>query len=175
MAKSMRFWGQASAMIEVSDMGGVEFTKIGRQVLTEEGYEPYLGDEQTLWLVHWMLSKSLASFHIWPVLVNEWQEPDFTVTSAVNTLERFYKENNFKVTAASIKSMLAVFVNTYLKVHKRKNTVVEDILDSPLATLGYLRHVGERPLYCSERVSVTRSTPIKSDLFTTGCFTLRQS
>jgi hypothetical protein len=145
MAKAMRFWGQASAMVEPSEEGGLRLTEVGFQVLSEDGYDPYLGDEQTLWLIHWMLSTSLCPLYIWPFIINEWQEPDFTISSVVSAIQRHTRQQGLKIADASIKSMLAVFLNTYIKSHKRKDTVSEDILDSPLSSLDYIRHVGERP------------------------------
>src|ERR1700759_2164259 len=54
MVKSIRFWVQAFSVAQPSQNGpGLSVTDFGHQLFGEQGYDPFLEDIQTLWLLHW--------------------------------------------------------------------------------------------------------------------------
>jgi len=52
MAKSIRYWCKA---FKLTDDSGI--TEFGQQLLSEDGFDPYLEDSASLWLLHWQLLK----------------------------------------------------------------------------------------------------------------------
>ncbi len=77
MVKSIRFWAHAAGLIEPSDKGQTTATDFGIRVLGESGFDPFLEDAQTLWLIHWQLSRhSDQPLLGWDFLLNRWHEPE---------------------------------------------------------------------------------------------------
>jgi hypothetical protein len=55
MVRAIRFWVQAAG-IAASAKDGYELTTFGKELLSGGGYDPFLEDIRTLWLIHWNLS-----------------------------------------------------------------------------------------------------------------------
>lgn len=53
MVNSIRYWLRAAQMLEMSH-DGPQATEIGKAIFSEQGWDPYLEDEATLWLIHWL-------------------------------------------------------------------------------------------------------------------------
>ena len=48
MVSSIRFWMKAFNLLTTTD----ELTNFAHKLLSEDGYDPYMEDEGTLWLLH---------------------------------------------------------------------------------------------------------------------------
>jgi hypothetical protein len=59
MVSSIRYWLQAARIIERNESGWT-LTKIGEYIFDDEGYDPYLEDEATIWLLHFFLLQAWA-------------------------------------------------------------------------------------------------------------------
>ena len=57
MVNAIRYWLMAAQLIE-SGKTGFNPTKIGKKVFGARGYDPYLEDEATIWLVHWLIASN---------------------------------------------------------------------------------------------------------------------
>ena len=62
MVSSIRFWLQATRLAERTKEGFFP-TKLGDAIFNEEGWDPYLEDEATIWLIHWLLSTNSEQTH----------------------------------------------------------------------------------------------------------------
>lgn len=145
MVRSAKFWSEAAQIIEDSPNGGHRCTEFGNSLLGHEGYDPYLENSETLWLLHWKISTHLQRplFH-WQQMMNFWHRPEFTESEALTFLERALPKDRNQISRRTISDGLKVFIASYVPSRGKKGEIAEDNLDSPLVELGLVRVSGER-------------------------------
>ncbi len=65
MVNSIRFWLRATGMMASKDYS---LTQLGKKILNDEkpkGWDPYLEDEATIWLLHWLLASNAELSTTW--------------------------------------------------------------------------------------------------------------
>ena len=136
MVKSIHFWMKAFGLLN-----GDQLTEIAHRVFADDGWDPYLEDEGTLWLLHYLLhSTDYAS--TFPIILNDLRKkkPEFTSRHFA-----MHVENNIGDSSARVlRDAFSVFVRTY--VHDRTKGV-EDGYNGLLADLDFLveaKRDGER-------------------------------
>lgn len=152
MVRAIRFWMQAALVTEASPEGGYRTTHFGQAVLGKKGYDPFLEDVRTLWLIHWHLSTHVEEpLFAWDYLLNHWPHPE---VSRSTVLDAFRKEANRQERSPSdvtLEQHFDIFLHTYVPTRSRKGDIQEDNLDCPLVELELLQQVGERRLDNSGR------------------------
>lgn len=164
MVRSIRFWVEATGMATPVTRGSsLEPTALGRWIFGPRGFDPYLEDIQTLWLIHWNLSTHVNDpLFAWDFLVNRWQEPEFTESAVLKAFVREASAQDRKKTLSpvTLQQHFQVFLHTYVPTRGRKAEIAEDNLDCPLTELDLLVKVGEREVdagrYTREDVYVYR-------------------
>ena len=136
MVNSIRHWLKASKLI-IIEQNEKEITHIGKAIFSEEnGWDPFLEDDATIWLIHWLISTNPEQATSWYWFFNHFHKPEFTNTEVVNALSQFAKEKvNANFAASSIKQDAAVLLRTYVQSKKSNQATYEDALDSPLSLL----------------------------------------
>src|SRR4051812_26732207 len=72
MVRAIRFWVQVAGVASPTT-NGYEITDFGRAIFDEDGFDPYLEDVRTLWLIHWQLSSHVDEpLFAWNFLLNRW-------------------------------------------------------------------------------------------------------
>jgi hypothetical protein len=149
MTKSIKYWCEAMEIIRrVDRRGHAEMETFGRNLLDPEGWDPYLEDPGTLWLLHWQLVKNPKRTSTWHLAFTRWNAERFTTDRLVNWLGRVVgnKRPRAQVTAASLRRDVEVFVRTYTPSRTPKGSLAEDTFDCPLIELGLIREE-ERGVY----------------------------
>src|SRR5687768_881598 len=80
MVRSLRFWMQATSVVAPHPKGGYKTTSFGDAVLNpKSGFDPFLEDIRTLWLIHWNLStQAEGPIFAWDFLLNSWPHPELS-------------------------------------------------------------------------------------------------
>ena len=145
MVKAIRFWVQASG-IAASGNRGLEPTEFGTQLLTEpEGFDPYLEDIRTLWLIHWKIaSNAREPLFAWEFLLNRWQHPEITRSEVMSAFVQEAGRMERKLSLVTLEQHFDTFLHTYIPTRNAKGDVREDNLDSPLVELDLIRRIGEK-------------------------------
>lgn len=147
MVRSIRFWIEATKMAEPTGKSEFVVSPLGERLLGNSGYDPYLEDIQTLWLIHWNLSTRINDpVFAWDFFMNRWHEPEFSPSLALKAFEREALLQERKLSNVTLKQHLDIFIHTYIPTRGIKGTVLEENLDSPLIELDLIRHIGERPI-----------------------------
>ena len=140
MVRSIRYWLIATQMAELD---GLELrpTKLGSALLGKDGWDPYLEDESTIWLLHWLLceSTSQATVNYW--FFNHFHKASFTNAEAQAAFADFCRDKvkaKFSVTTA--KKDTLVLLRMYTPSRPNKWMPLEEALDSPMALLGLVNH-----------------------------------
>lgn len=141
MVRSIYHWCQVSRLIEGDVMGlnrRRRFipTGLGDSIFADNGFDPYLEDVATLWLIHWQLATNAnrATTWFWAFSVfgqNEFGKDTFT-SELINWAERNTRN---RISENSIKRDVDCFFRTYIPSRLTKTTLVEDTFDCPLVEL----------------------------------------
>lgn len=144
MARAIRFWVEAAKVVDRKNKGELEVNSLGNDLLGEEGFDPYLEDIQTLWLIHWNFSTHPENpIFAWDFLMNQWQDPDIVPSRAVDTFEREANSQGRRLSIVTLKQHFNIFLHTYVPTRGKKKNVLEDNLDSPLTELDLIQQIGE--------------------------------
>jgi len=140
MVRSIRYWLLATSVAENNRFGLVP-TQLGRSLLTDDGWDPYLEDDATIWLLHWMLSSApdQATVNFW--FFNHFHKTVFSGQEAQTAFIDFCKENvKARFAATTAKKDAAVLLRMYVRSRTAGPVPQEDTLDSPLAALNLLSY-----------------------------------
>ena len=117
---------------------------MGRSLLRDEGWDPYLEDPGTLWLLHWQLVSRPEGATTWWWVFNQYPGTIFTRADIQEALETLGGQRGWtRMTSASLKRDIDVFIRTYAP-QRRRNAVLEDTLDCPLVELGVIHASSQR-------------------------------
>jgi hypothetical protein len=136
MVHSIRHWLRATQLIQI-EPDQKEATVLGKFIFSEQtGCDPYLEDEATIWLLHWLLATNPALATSWYWFFNLFHKPEFTSQEAANALVDFSKENiETKFSATSVRNDCAVLLRAYVQSKGNIKMPIEETLDSPLSLL----------------------------------------
>ena len=139
MVSSIKYWLQAVKLIKVREKGGYESTKLGEKIFGDNGYDPYLEDEGTIWLIHWLLSSNpdLATGWFW--FFNNFHKQEFSSEEVASSLVDFATQNiTTKVSKTTLRNDAKTVLRMYGRSKNNSKGVVEEALDSPLSSLGLI-------------------------------------
>jgi len=148
MVNAIKYWLRASSMLLDTDEGLVA-SELGKAIFADDGWDPYLEDEATLWLIHWRLATNAELATAWYWFFNCYHKAEFTSEDATESLTDFVR-NSFsgKHSERTVKQEVAMILRMYcppkgnLKSH-------EEILDAPLTSLKLITAVEGSHIYRS--------------------------
>jgi len=139
MVSSIRYWMLATRVAEMQG-SHIEASEIGHLIFSEAGWDPYLEDEATIWLLHWLLASNsqYATSVYW--FFNRFHKPGFSSDEIFGGLKEFVGEHleGKRIADSSLKHDCNILTRLYVPSQGDKRTPVEDALDSPLSTLGLI-------------------------------------
>ena len=149
MVKSIRHWLRATQMMDTDDVA----TELGTFILDEEtGVDPFLEDEATIWLIHWLLASNPRFATSWYWFFNRFQRVEFTAEEVVSSLNDFVKDRvSAKVAVGTLKGDAMMILRMYASPDSKSRVSYEDSLDAPLALLGLLSHVSSNKVFQSRQ------------------------
>ena len=138
MVSSIRFWLKAFNIIDNKDIP----TEFGERLFdTENGYDPFLEDDASLWLLHYQLVKNGFST-IYSIIFNEFRKEKlfFVKETFVNYIRRIGESNlELNFNENTIAKDFIVFTNLYK--NDSESSDVEDSFSGILSELGLLKIV----------------------------------
>ena len=169
MVKALQCWSDYFGVIQREE-SRYEVTEFGKIIFGADGMDPFLEDRRTLWLLHWRASTNTSrAFFAWHWFVNLCQEPEFNMSEALEAFKAESDTHTRPLSPVTLRQHLDVFLRTYVASDKMGSQVSEDMLDSPLSSLGFIRRLGERrgehgrdPLFL---IDLRRKNSISNGLF----------
>jgi len=146
MVDSIKYWCLAAQVLEVdpeikNNRGYfLRPTPLGSKIfLEDEGWDRYLEDEATLWLLHYLLATNPEYATTAYYAFNEMTGLQFTRDSLQQAMINIAMGiPQLRWSMGTIKRDLNVFIRMYLGSHQEAGLSVEDSLDCPLAELGLM-------------------------------------
>ena len=145
MVQSLRFWIRVMRVAELEKDGALKLTDFGRRIFGPSGFDPYLEDITTLWLLHWQLCSHRDNpLFAWDFLFNHYNEPEIIRSNVLTIIERESRQLARPLSKATLAQHFDVFMHTYLPTRGQKSEILEDSLDCPLVELELLERIGQR-------------------------------
>ena len=143
MVRAIRFWGLAAKLIEEAPRSpdrrtpGLAPTALGDALFGDSGWDPYMEDPGTLWLLHWLLLAPPSRLPVWWLAFNEFHAVEFIEDDLESAIKA-----QLEVVAdwanphpSSVKKDISALLRTYAPAERTGRTGIEDILDCPLREL----------------------------------------
>ena len=146
MVRAIRFWGTAAKLIEASpdspprSSASMARTRLGDRLFGDGGWDPYMEEPATLWLLHWLLLAPPCWLPVWWVAFNEFHAVEFDedeLESVILTqlqVAAEWKEPH----RSSIRKDISALFRTYTPAERSARAGIDDILDCPLRELGLI-------------------------------------
>lgn len=152
MVKAIKYWCIAFKVLEEiqTNRQGRQIvpTVFGQKLLGEGGWDPYLEDPASLWLLHWHLLKPQCHATAWYYIFNIFNKSTFVVDDVkVGIIE--YKDNfspNNRILETSVMKDIACILRMFAGQHNKK-AINEDSIDSPFTELGLINNYGDSRHY----------------------------
>lgn len=140
MVSAIRYWMKAFNIIDNKDKP----TEFGEALFSDNGWDPFLEDDASLWLLHYQLVKTnLASTY--SIIFNEFRKEKifFTKETFVNHLKRRKEvEEGLNFNENTVADDFDVFLKMYLG-NDSKNKDVEDSFSGILSEIDLLKTIGK--------------------------------
>jgi len=132
MVTAVRFWVKAFGL-ESKDKP----SELAQKIFNDEGFDPYIEDVGTLWLLHYELVKCRYS-SIYAIIFNEFrrQKVEFTKDHLTRFINRKCEQHGVNLNPSSLKRDIDVFFNNYMLPESKKE--IEDSFSGLLYELNLL-------------------------------------
>ncbi|MSO38009.1 MAG: DUF4007 family protein [Acidimicrobiia bacterium] len=141
MVRAIRFWGIASKVLDTArdperPRTGLAVPSVfGQALLSSEGWDPYLEDVASIWLLHWTLLRPPCLLPVWWVAFNEFDALEFLDEDLVDATVRraALVEEWAQPHVPSVKKDVDCLLRMYC--HGDATKSVEDAIDCPFRLL----------------------------------------
>ncbi len=156
MVASIRHWCQVSELIRTDprQRGRFVATPLGEAIFdNDNGFDPYLDDPATLWLIHWKIATNINQATSWYWAFNIFRENRFTPDIFKKQLSEWTQQQKASTRAASENTLqrdIHCFIRTYCQ-SRHTTTIVEESFDCPLVELNLITELPENNGYEFQR------------------------
>ena len=152
MVRSIRHWCLATGLVEEKNGVGqahpLQISILGEKLLNDQGWDPYLEDIGSLWLLHWQLSTNLTRGFVGYLLFSKFLETEFTKRQLANYLSSQFANFDIHTTSGMIDREIDVCLRTYVPAIRAKlGAIADETLDCPLAELDIVRFIPNDNIY----------------------------
>lgn len=143
MVSSIRYWSKSFNIIDDNDI----VSEFGGKIFSENGFDPYLEDTGTIWLLHYnLIKKNKAS--IYSLLFNEFRKErvDFTKEQFHSFLKRKCNGDNadVKYNENTITTDINVLLKNYSKPDSKNRIEIEDVFSNMFLDLDLISDYKKR-------------------------------
>lgn len=156
MVSSIKHWCQVSGLIRTDPhrRGRSIPTNLGKVIFdNNNGFDPYLDDPATLWLIHWKIATNSNQATLWYWAFNIFRENQFTPDILKKQLSEWTQQQKASTRTVSDNTLhrdIHCFLRTYCQ-SRHTNAVIEETFDSPLVELNLIAELPERNRYEFQR------------------------
>lgn len=148
MVVSMKHWGLSTGILEVVSKTEIKITDLGIRIFSEKGFDPYLENPASLWLLHWRIAGSPFKSTTWYWAFNHYSGVTIDRESLASDITRLVQERGWKrISGATIRRDVDCFFRTYIVRHTKHGGVNEDSLECPLAELELIEPTATKGVY----------------------------
>ena len=161
MVNSIRHWCTVAGLLQTKDnqRGQLEPSPLGEAIFGEDGFDPYLEDPATLWLIHWNIATQKEQATAWYWAFNIYRENQFIQEKFIANLFDWTqqelaqgngKPRKKKIAENTLHRDVNCFIRTYCQ-SRHQETVLEESFDCPLVKLNLIKEVSDNGTYEFQR------------------------
>lgn len=166
MVRAIRYWCSAFKVLEGQPnpekprLRDSHPTTFGERLLGDSGWDPFLEDPASLWLLHWQLLRSPCAAPAWFAIFNRLRANDFTDEDLVNQLRLFCDGHPEwgEIATNSLLKDARCLLRMYASVTAGRD-LLEDTIDSPFVDLELIRVLQGSRRHFVLNVGAKRSLP----------------
>ncbi len=154
MVESIRYWCNVAQLIEQNLNAGknasrsLQPTAVARKLLLNGAWDPFLEDDASLWLIHWLIATNPLIGTAWQLLFSRYNRPDFTRREVTNYVHDFVAKEGLKVSETVITRDVDCLIRTYVSgTESKKQAVAEESFACPLLQLKLIQPSPDGELY----------------------------
>jgi len=151
MVRSIRHWCQAVGLLdEIESKGrgvGLAPTELANNLILSSGWDPYLENTGTLWLIHWQLISNPVQALVWHLTFTNYLEVEFTKAQLTNYISHQFGRMKIQTTAKSIIKEIDCCIRSYVTSWSKTGQLSQESLDCPLTELNLIRFLQEDNIY----------------------------
>lgn len=157
MVDSIKYWAITLQVVRdlpssKGEQGGCQVTELGKKLFADKGWDPYLEDTATLWLLHWLLASEKTRASTWFYAFNKLASVEFTKEQLSAELLEFAQQNNTRLTPNTLSRDIDCFIRTYVPSKSVSTAaLLEDTLDCPLVELELVFEAGQKGMFVFSR------------------------
>ena len=151
MVRAIRFWGLAAKLIEANEQSSsrriseLAPTPWGHALFGDSGWDRYMEDPGTLWLLHWLLLAPPSLLPVWWLAFNGFHAIEFddedlvgAITAQIEAIADWKAPH-----PSSVRKDVSAMLRTYAPAERSGRSGIEDVLDCPLRELNLVgRSIG---------------------------------
>jgi hypothetical protein len=155
MVDAIRFWGLATHVIERQPKPGSRLsvfrpTNLGQILLEDDGgWDPYLEDSATLWVLHWHAVSAFTMLPVWWIALNDFSALEFAESDLLEfAVDEVAATAWTQPNISSIQKDVDCLLRMYAPRESRGRQTFDDLLDSPFREIGLISSAsGSRDRY----------------------------
>ena len=165
MVASIRHWCSVARLITTNkdQRGKLVPTDFGTAIFDDkEGFDPYLDDPATLWLIHWQIATNRDHATAWYWAFNIFRENQFSFDPFKKQLSEWTQQQKAAMRPASENTLqrdIHCFIRTYCQ-SRHTAVVAEETFDCPLVELNLIAELPNGNGYEFQR-GVKETLPIE--------------
>lgn len=134
MVRSLRYWSNAFKITNNDDIP----SEFGKNLLGVNGWDTYLENPASLWLLHWHLLKPTCNAAAWYYTFNIFNETEFQKEDLFKGLDSYKKDLGKNVAESSLNKDISCILRMYVESGSNDVNFIEDSIDCPFLELGLI-------------------------------------
>ncbi len=172
MVRSIRFWCVAFHVIAPKDKADVpkvsglmQPAPLGKALLADDGWDPYLEDPASLWLLHWNLFVPPIVAPAWPISINQSAAGGFAAKELARKFSEYTADipGFSRLSASSFEKDASCFIRMYAPPRDSKS----DEIECPFTHLGFIMPAETKGYY---RFHLGEKADLPDAIFMAACF-----
>ena len=158
MVSSIRHWCTVARLIKMDPHQRRRLvpTELGKAIFNNEnGFDPYLDDPATLWLIHWQIATNINQATAWYWAFNVLRKNQFVPTIFIEEVYKWTQQQKESIRSISDNTLqrdVNCFIRTYCQSrHNFNAAVAEETFDCPLVELNLIAELPDGDGYEFQR------------------------
>lgn len=152
MVRSIRHWCLTMGMLaeESASHGSprpLRLTQLSRNLMTNDGWDPFLEDIGSLWLLHWQLTSNQMRAMVWYITFTRYLVTEFSKKQLIDYIQKELDHAGIRTTEGTIEREVECCLHTYVPAKAKPGVAPEESLDCPLAELGLIQFISDDATY----------------------------
>jgi hypothetical protein len=154
MAGAIRYWCHAFKILENDSP-----SEFGDRLLADKGWDPFLEDPASLWLLHWNLLKPTCTATAWYFAFNIFSKIEFSQDEFFHALCDYRDSIAPRIVDSSVRKDVTCIIRMYVQQVSSKVGISEETIDCPFTALGIIHTAGDTRHYTFKTSSKNNFPP----------------